>query len=65
MEVTGQLHAVAALPQGKSPRYLYDKRQGGPRAGLETVSKRKILSPRREWNPDHPIIQPVAQPYTD
>jgi hypothetical protein len=28
------------------------------------VSKRKILSPRRESNPDHPIVQPVASRYT-
>jgi hypothetical protein len=32
----------------------------GPRAGLNTVSKRKIPSPRLESNPDHPIVQPVA-----
>jgi hypothetical protein len=36
----------------------------GPRAGLDAV-KRKIPSPRREWNPRIPIIQPVAQRYTD
>jgi len=32
-----------------------------PRAGLNTVSKRKILSPRRVSNPDHPIFQPTAR----
>jgi hypothetical protein len=32
----------------------------GPRAGLDTVSKRKIPSSRRESNTDHPIFQPVA-----
>jgi hypothetical protein len=32
----------------------------GPRAGLDTVVKRKTPSRRRESNPDHPIIQPVA-----
>jgi hypothetical protein len=37
----------------------------GPRAGLNTVSKRKIPSPRRESNPDHPIFQPVASRHTD
>jgi hypothetical protein len=26
----------------------------GPRAGLDTVSKRKIPNPRRDSNPDHP-----------
>jgi hypothetical protein len=28
-----------------------------PRAGLEAVSRRKIPSPRRDSNPDHPIVQ--------
>jgi hypothetical protein len=33
----------------------------GPRVGLDTVSKRKILSPYRESNPGTPILQPVAK----
>jgi hypothetical protein len=33
-----------------------------PRAGLDAVAKRKILSPCRDSNP--PIIQPVVQRYT-
>jgi hypothetical protein len=37
----------------------------GPRAVLDAVVKRKILSSRRESNPRTPIIQPVAQRYTD
>jgi hypothetical protein len=32
----------------------------GPRADLDTVVKRKIPSPRREWNPRTPIVQPVV-----
>jgi hypothetical protein len=36
----------------------------GPRAVLDAV-KRKISSPRRESNPRTPIIQPIAQRYTD
>jgi hypothetical protein len=35
------------------------------RAGLYTVLKRKIPSPRREPNPYHPIVQPVVSRYTD
>jgi hypothetical protein len=35
------------------------------RAGLDTVSKRKIPSPRRESNLDHPVFQPVASQYTE
>jgi hypothetical protein len=37
----------------------------GPRAILDAVVKRKVLSPRRVSNPRTPIIQPVAQRYTD
>jgi hypothetical protein len=37
----------------------------GPRAVLDAVMKRKIPSPRRESNPRTPIVQPVAQRYTD
>jgi hypothetical protein len=37
----------------------------GPRAVLDTVMKRKIPSPRREPNTRTPIVQPVAQRYTD
>jgi hypothetical protein len=37
----------------------------GPRAVLDAVVKRKIRSPRRESNPRTPIVQPVAQRYTD
>jgi hypothetical protein len=37
----------------------------GPRAVLDAVVKRKILSPRRESNPRNPIVQSVAQRYTD
>jgi hypothetical protein len=37
----------------------------GPRAVLDVVVKRKIPSPRWESNLITPIIQPVAQRYTD
>jgi hypothetical protein len=37
----------------------------GPRAVLDTAVKRKIPNPRRESNPRTPIVQPVAQRYTD
>jgi hypothetical protein len=37
----------------------------GLRAVLVAVAKRKIPSPRRESNPRTPIVQPVAQRYTD
>jgi hypothetical protein len=37
----------------------------GPRASLDAVVKRKVPSPRQEWKPRTPIVQPVAQRYTD
>jgi hypothetical protein len=37
----------------------------GPRAVVEVVVKRKLASPRRESNHRTPIVQPVAQRYTD
>jgi hypothetical protein len=36
-----------------------------PRAVLDAVVKRKIPSPRRELNPRTPIVQAVAQSYTE
>jgi hypothetical protein len=36
-----------------------------PRAVLDAVVKRKIPNLRRESNPGTPIVQPVAQRYTD
>jgi hypothetical protein len=37
----------------------------GPRAVLDTVSKRKIPTSRRESNSDHPLVEPVVSRYTD
>jgi hypothetical protein len=37
----------------------------GLRAVLNAVVKRKKISLRRESNPRTPIIQPIAQRYTD
>jgi hypothetical protein len=36
-----------------------------PKAVLDTVVKRKIPSPSRESNLRTPIVQPVAQRYTN
>jgi hypothetical protein len=41
MEVSGQLHAPAANPQGKSLWYTLDRRLGSPRANLDAEAKRK------------------------
>jgi hypothetical protein len=52
-------------PQGKSPRYPLDRRRGGPQSRSGCGGEEKIPSPRRESNPRTPIVQPVAQRYTD
>jgi hypothetical protein len=66
MEVSGQLHALAALPPGeRAPGIHWIGGWVGPRAILDTVVKRKIPSHRQESNHRNPIVQPVAQRYTD
>jgi len=57
MEVSGQIHAPAALPRGKTPRYPFDRRLGGPQS---RSIEEKNSYPRRESSPDHPIVQPVV-----
>jgi hypothetical protein len=60
--VSGQLHAPAAYPQGKSPWYPLDRWLGGPqsRSGHGGEQKNSQPLPRQE-----PLIaQPVAQRYT-
>jgi hypothetical protein len=66
MVVSGQLHAPATLPpRERGPGTHWIGVWVGPRAVLDAVVKRKIHSPRRESNPRTPIVQPVAQRYTD
>jgi hypothetical protein len=50
---------------GKSPWYPLDRRLGEPQSVLGAVVKRKIPSPRRESNLRTPIVQPIAQRYTN
>jgi hypothetical protein len=61
MEVSSQLHAPAALPQGKEAGWP-QSRSG--RGGDEKNSQ-PPPPPRRESNHRTPIVQPVAQRYTD
>jgi hypothetical protein len=63
MGVSGQRHAPAVLlPPGKGPHCTGG--WVGPRAGLDTEARGKILCPRRESNPDSPVVQPVVRHYT-
>jgi hypothetical protein len=52
-------------PRGRAPSTHLIGGWVGPRAVLDAVVKRKIPSPHRESNPRTPVVQPVAQRYTD
>jgi hypothetical protein len=58
MEVSGQLHALAALLLGKSPWYPMEKRQGGPQSRSGRGGEENKSQPLPGLEP--PIIQPVA-----
>jgi hypothetical protein len=65
MGVSGQRHAPAALyPREKTPGTHWIGGWVGPRAGLNTGARRKILCPCRGSNLDRPIVQPVVRHYT-
>jgi hypothetical protein len=53
------------IPRERTPDTHWIGGWVGPRAVPDAVVKRKIPSPRRESNPRTPIVQPVAQRYTD
>jgi hypothetical protein len=52
-------------PRERTPGTLWIAGWVGPGAVLDAVVKRKVPSPRRESNPRTPIVQSVAQRYTD
>jgi hypothetical protein len=65
MGVSGQSHAPAALyPGERTPGTHCTGGWVGPRAGLDTEVREKILCPCRESNPDRPVVQPVVRHYT-
>jgi hypothetical protein len=62
MEVSGQLHAPAALLQGKSACFPLDRILDGPQDRSGRGSEEKISPPLHRLEP--PIFQPVPQYYT-
>jgi len=59
MEVSGQLHAPAALPPGKEPQYPLDMRLGGtqPRPGRGGKGKRSQPLPGIEPRSSSPYVR--------
>jgi hypothetical protein len=53
------------IPRERVPGTHWIGGSVGPRAVLDAAVKRKITSSRRKSNPRTPIVQPVAQCYTD
>jgi hypothetical protein len=51
MEVSGKLHAPAALPQGRSPSYPLDRRLSGPQIRSEHGGEEKNSQPPPEIEP--------------
>jgi hypothetical protein len=52
LEVSGQLHATAALPHGRRPWYPLDRMLGGPQSRSGRGGEEKIpIPPRRESKP--------------
>jgi hypothetical protein len=67
LEVSGQLHALAALPPWETaPRYPLDSKLGGPHRRSGRYGEVKILDPTGTRTPSHSsIVQPVGSRYTD
>jgi hypothetical protein len=65
MGMSGQRYAPAALyPRERTPGTHWTGCWVGPRAGLDTDDRGKILCPCRGSNPDRPVVQPVVRHYT-
>jgi hypothetical protein len=62
MEVSGQLHAPAALPPGKEPLVPTVQEAGWAQSRPQHGGEEKNSQPLLELEP--PVIQPVAQRYT-
>jgi hypothetical protein len=58
-------HPSRFTPRVRAPGTHWIRAWVDPRTILDAVVKRKIPSPRRESNPRTPIVQPLAQRYTE
>jgi hypothetical protein len=63
--VSGQRHAPPRFTPGERTHGIHCTGGWvGPRAGLDSEARGKILCPRRGSNPDRPVVQPVLRHYT-
>jgi hypothetical protein len=65
MEVSGQFHALAALPPEKEPRYLLDRRLCRPQSRSGRGDEEKIFQPPTRIEPrtsDRPARSSVTIP---
>jgi hypothetical protein len=68
MEVSGQLHGLAALLLGRNPppRYPLNRKLGGPHSQLNVAAKRKFPCSCQESYPGYPVRSLVTvQTYPD
>jgi hypothetical protein len=65
LEVSGQLHAPAALPPRKSPRYPLYRKFRGTQSRSGRYGEVKIFYPTELELPSSLVVQPVASRYTD
>jgi hypothetical protein len=63
MEVSGQLHAPAASPRGKSHQYPLERKVGEPQSGSEWCGEKSW--PYRDSNSNPSAIQPETSRCTD
>jgi hypothetical protein len=65
MELSGQLHAPAALPPGKEPVIRIGYEVGWTPEPVWTTWGSKNSYPHRDLNSDPSVVQPLASRYTD
>jgi hypothetical protein len=61
MEVSGQIHALAALFPGTTHLVSIGQEAGWASEPVWTQSRRKKSCPREELNPGHPVYNPVTK----
>jgi hypothetical protein len=62
MEISGQLHAPAAFPREKSPRYPLDRRLGGPQSRCGSCEEKTVVLPEIEPGLPSPSLYQLSYP---